>query len=190
MASQLAKAAEELYFPASDESWESVAPASVGWDSEKLNAALDIAGARKSSGVVILHGGRIMAERYWDSPDASRRYSNAMKGRDAQGRAIEDVASAQKSVVAVIIGMAQEDDDGVSANSTGSPKASKPSADINWYNTFEADKQSMIDALNNGETNQGIIDSLKAQGLVINKKLTQELALLQSRVSKIEGDQK
>ena len=108
MASLPAKAAEELYFPGSDESWESVAPASAGWDSEKLNAALDIAGARKSSGVVILHGGRIMAERYWDSPDASQRYSNMLTGRDVQGRAIEDVASAQKSVVAVVIGIAQE----------------------------------------------------------------------------------
>ena len=108
MASEPVHAAEELYFPHSDAGWESVAPASIGWDSGKLSAALDIAGARKSSGVVILYGGRIMAERYWDSPDASQRYSSMMTGRDDQGRAIEDVASAQKSIVAVIAGMARE----------------------------------------------------------------------------------
>ncbi len=103
-----AEAAEQLYFPSPDGPWETIDPQSVGWNSSKLNAALDIAGARKSSGVVILHEGRIMAERYWDAPDDSRRYLNMLTGRDAQGRAIEDVASAQKSVVAVLTGMAQE----------------------------------------------------------------------------------
>ena len=101
-------AAENLYFPSSDDSWETVSPQSVGWDGEKLNAALALAGQRRSSGVVILHGGRILAERYWDDPDDSARYLNMVTGRDSRGRAIEDVASAQKSVVAVLTGMAQE----------------------------------------------------------------------------------
>ncbi len=101
-------ASEEMYFPGTDAGWETVSPESVGWDGAKLNAALELAGQRKSSGVVILHGGKIMAERYWDSPDASTRYRNMVTGRDSQGRSIEDVASAQKSVVAVLIGMAQE----------------------------------------------------------------------------------
>lgn len=103
-----AQAAEDVYYPNSDALWETVDPESLGWDSGKLNAALDLAGLRKSSGVVILHRGRIMAERYWDSPDDSRRYQNNVTGLDSQARAIEDVASAQKSVVAVLTGMAQE----------------------------------------------------------------------------------
>ncbi len=103
-----AQASEALYFPASDDSWEAVDPASVGWDQDKLNQALDVAGARDSSGVVILYKGRIMAERYWESPNNSSRYRNMVMGRDSKGRAIEDVASAQKSVVAVLTGMAQE----------------------------------------------------------------------------------
>ncbi len=45
---------------------ESVDPASVGRDAEKLSAALDVARDRRSSGMLILHDGRIMAERYWE----------------------------------------------------------------------------------------------------------------------------
>ncbi len=102
------RAAETLYFPDSGEHWETLEPTSVGWDSEKLGAALDVAGARKSSGVVILYKGRILAERYWEEADDSQSYRNLVSGRDARGRAIEDVASAQKSIVAVLTGMAQE----------------------------------------------------------------------------------
>ena len=95
--------AQSTYFPPDDGTWERVDPASVGWDAEGLSAALDVAGSRNSSGVLILHHGRIMAERYWQLDDPSM-----VTGEDLQGRAIEDVASAQKSVVAVLVGIAQE----------------------------------------------------------------------------------
>jgi len=91
-----------LYFPPVDGEWEHVAPASVGWNADKLNEALDIAGKNRSSGVVILHRGRIMAERYWDL-DQNRFHA----GKDRAGHAIEDVASAQKSVSSILVGIAQ-----------------------------------------------------------------------------------
>ena len=91
---------QSIYFPPDDGTWEQVSPADVGWDAEGLSAALDVAGSRNSSGVLILHDGRIMAERYWPLGEPSRA--------DSQGRAIEDVASAQKSVAAVLVGIAQE----------------------------------------------------------------------------------
>ena len=100
--------AQSTYFPPDDGTWERVDPASVGWDAEGLSAALDVAGSRSSSGVLILHHGRIMAERYWQLNDPSTGYANSLQGGDLQGRAIEDVASAQKSVVAVLVGIAQE----------------------------------------------------------------------------------
>lgn len=100
--------AQPLYFPPQQGDWERVDPASVGWDLARLSAALDVAGARRSSGVVILHNGRIMAERYWDLLDPPRAYANSVQGKDAAGHVIEDVASAQKSIVAVLVGMAQE----------------------------------------------------------------------------------
>ncbi len=100
--------AQSTYFPTSDDTWQRVAPASVGWDAEALSAALDVAGGRSSSGVLILHRGRILAERYWELDSPSARYSNFVQGEDPDGNAIEDVASAQKSVVAFLLGIAQE----------------------------------------------------------------------------------
>ncbi|MEX0963533.1 MAG: serine hydrolase domain-containing protein [Pseudohongiellaceae bacterium] len=108
LGTQATEAAQSFYFPGSDADWETIEPQSVAWDPQKLDAALELAGARKSSGVVILHGGRIMAERHWESPDDSTAYRNMLTGRDLRGWAIEDVASAQKSVVAILTGMAQE----------------------------------------------------------------------------------
>ena len=90
-------AAGELYFP-TDVAWEQVEPRSAGWDPAKLEAMLDFAGARRSSGVVILLDGKILAERNWDLGGASRK--------TADGRAIEDVASVQKSVASTLVGIA------------------------------------------------------------------------------------
>ena len=100
--------AQSLYFPPTDGEWAHIDPASAGWNAERISEALDVAGERHSSGVVILYNGRIMAERYWDSIDAPPLYANFVQGKDAAGRVIEDVASAQKSIVAVLVGMAQE----------------------------------------------------------------------------------
>ncbi len=98
--------AAELYFPA--DQWDTVEPTAVGWDPQRLAAAVEFAMSRRSSGVVILHRGRIMAEKYQDLPPRSIRYRAMLHGRDGNGRAIEDVASVQKSVVGFLVGVAQE----------------------------------------------------------------------------------
>ncbi len=98
--------ATELYFPADD--WDTVEPRAVGWDPDKLVAAMDLAMSRKSSGVVILHRGRIMAEKYQDVRPKSFRYRGMCHGRDSSGRVVEDAASVQKSVVSFLVGVAQE----------------------------------------------------------------------------------
>jgi CubicO group peptidase (beta-lactamase class C family) len=103
------------YFPGTKPAatWERVSPASVGWNEEKLKTALDFAGKNRASGVVVLHRGRILAEQYWsleqDAPAGkkAREYGALVRGRDAEGRVIEDVASVQKSVAAILVGMAQ-----------------------------------------------------------------------------------
>ena len=97
-----------LYFPPADGPWETVDPAEAGWDAERLDAALALAGERDSTGVVILHRGRILAERHWTLDSPSRGHVNGSHSRNAAGHAIEDVASVQKSVVAVLVGFAQE----------------------------------------------------------------------------------
>lgn len=106
-------AAASLYFPPPSGAWERVAPAQVGWSEDKLKTALALAGSTRASGVVILHRGRILAEQYWPiAPDAqagkkAREYSALVRGRDAEGHVIEDVASVQKSIAAILVGMAQ-----------------------------------------------------------------------------------
>ena len=104
-----------FYFPPKEGRWARVDPAAVGWDPAKIEAALTFAGERASSGVVILHRGRILAERYWDREPTARlpggrlnRYFHMLHGKDPVGRAVEDVASVQKSVVSVLAGIAQE----------------------------------------------------------------------------------
>jgi len=103
-----------LYFPPRQGLWEHIEPSAAGWDSKKLEAALDFAGQRRSSGVVVLYRGRILIERYWDLepkpklPNGqSNRYYYTVHGKTSQGHVIEDVASVQKSVVSMLAGIAQ-----------------------------------------------------------------------------------
>ena len=105
---------DDLYFPPLKGQWESVDPAKAGWNPAKLQQALDYAGKNKSSGVLILYRGRILAEQYWplDPPEKTsagkpNAYFHMRLGQDAKGRAVEDVASAQKSVTAMLVGIAQ-----------------------------------------------------------------------------------
>ena len=119
VASDTAPADPTLYFPPADGPWATVDPGDVGWDAAKLEAALDLAAERRSSGVVVLHRGRIMAERYWPVEDPGPAYANQRQGETADGHPKEDVASVQKSVVAMLAAIAAERDlltfdDGVS----------------------------------------------------------------------------
>ncbi|MEM7476818.1 MAG: serine hydrolase [Planctomycetota bacterium] len=96
----------EIYFPSGDE-WETVEPESVGWDRKGLDKALDFAMERKSSSVVVLHRGRILAQRHVEIARAGR-YGAMVTGRTSSGNAIEDVASCQKSIVSFLVGVAIE----------------------------------------------------------------------------------
>lgn len=107
---------KELYFPPTDGGeWQTADPASAGFAPEKLKAVFDYAREQRSSGVVILHNGRLVAEEYWDADEPKgngaargRSYDQRVVGKDAAGHVIEDVASAQKSVSSILCGMAQE----------------------------------------------------------------------------------
>lgn len=103
----IAQRSQQLYFPAAKE-WETVTPRAVGWNEARLEKALDYARDAKSSGVVILHNGRIMAERYWQPENPSFRYKGLLHGKSSPGHAIEDVASCQKSVVSTMVGIAAD----------------------------------------------------------------------------------
>ena len=111
---QAAKKDAPLYFPPAKGQWEKIDPAKIGWDPIKLKELMDYSGKNKSSGVVILYRGRILAEQYWPLDPKEKTaegkpnpYFHMRLGKDAKGRAIEDVASAQKSVTAMLVGIAQ-----------------------------------------------------------------------------------
>ncbi len=97
----------ELYFPTA-KVWEKVDPAAVGWNADALDQAVDFAMSRKSSDVVILHRGRILSEKYTPIEKPSLTYRGMIHGQDPQGRVVEDVASVQKSVASLLVGIAQE----------------------------------------------------------------------------------
>jgi CubicO group peptidase (beta-lactamase class C family) len=97
-------AAAEFHFPG--EQWESASAGEAGWDEQKLEEAIDFAMSRKSSSVVVVHAGRIIAERHSEMPKASARYSAMKLGMTSEGHAIEDVASVQKSIVCLLVGVA------------------------------------------------------------------------------------
>ena len=100
---------QEIYFPPTDSNWETISPEDAGWDPERLQNVLDYAGGQRSSGVVVAYKGRIMAEQYWNlTPDSKTAYSAMKFGTDAAGHSIEDVASIQKSVAAVLAVMGRE----------------------------------------------------------------------------------
>ncbi|MCZ6674544.1 MAG: serine hydrolase, partial [Verrucomicrobia bacterium] len=100
-----------IYFPPENGEWETIDPASAGWDQSKLDELLTFAGEQRSSGVLILQNGKILAEQYWPPEkydDGEGKFSRRLHGSVAYGSTIEDVASAQKSIAALIVGITQE----------------------------------------------------------------------------------
>ena len=96
-----------LYFPPADGGWEHVEPDTVGWNRKALDRALVYAREQRTSGLVVLHAGRILVEAHWEVPPLEgSRYSDLGSSPASRAQAIEDVASVQKSVVSFLIGVA------------------------------------------------------------------------------------
>ncbi len=100
-------AEDSLYFPPIGNDWARVDPASLDWDVAALEHALNFARERKSSAVIVLHSGRIAAEKYWEPTGVSARYRRMVSTPAADGHVREDVASVQKSVVSFLSGIAE-----------------------------------------------------------------------------------
>jgi CubicO group peptidase (beta-lactamase class C family) len=84
-----ALAATGDYWPAAS-GWAAVAPAQAGLDAARLSAALDAAMADRSADLLVLRGGRIVAERYAAGAGVTRT---------------QEIASAAKSMVSVLVGV-------------------------------------------------------------------------------------
>jgi CubicO group peptidase (beta-lactamase class C family) len=86
---------EEWYFPPidpEDDDWEAVPPEALGWHTAELQELLGYLGQHKTTAVVLLYKGRILAEQYW-------------QGWDPHTTA--KVFSVSKSVIAFLVGRAQ-----------------------------------------------------------------------------------
>lgn len=79
------------YFPPAEGAgaWATVDPAAAGWDATALGAVKDWVGSTGGTSFMVLDGGRIVTEAYW--------------GADAS--TLRDIASAQKSVVSLLVGI-------------------------------------------------------------------------------------
>lgn len=83
-------AAAAEYWP-TPTSWEIIEPTAAGFDPGRLNEALNAAMADRSADVIVVRGGRIVAERYAPDADMDRK---------------QQIASAAKSMVSVLVGVA------------------------------------------------------------------------------------
>lgn len=85
---------EAYYFPPNNSDvWETKAPLTT-WDAAKLEEAFTYAGTKKTYGMILLHKGKIVKEQYWNGWTKSNRYP---------------LNSATKSIVATVVGIAQQD---------------------------------------------------------------------------------
>lgn len=106
-----AGAKETAYFPPHNAEWASLEDVSDIWDKEKLKELISYTGSQKSSGLLIVQDGKIVSETYWPEKnytDRTPRFQRVVQGKDAYGSNVEDVASVQKSIASLIVGIAQE----------------------------------------------------------------------------------
>jgi CubicO group peptidase (beta-lactamase class C family) len=85
---------QSAYVPPAGDAWERVDPGDAGWDLAKLEEAVTFAGERNSTALLVVQGGRIVVERYW-------------QGWNEHSAAL--IASCQKSFSAVLAGIAQHE---------------------------------------------------------------------------------
>ena len=82
------------YPPSSGDTWETKSAASVDWDETLLQSAFDYAATKNTYGLIVLQHGKIVKEQYWNNWTKDTRYY---------------LASAGKSIVGFVTGIAQQD---------------------------------------------------------------------------------
>jgi CubicO group peptidase (beta-lactamase class C family) len=84
-----------------------VDPAKAGWNTGALDELTNYVQSQKTTGFLIIQDGKVICERNWPLPPAATAFAaNFTHGADAHGGLQEDVASAQKSFIAILAGIA------------------------------------------------------------------------------------
>ena len=84
-----------------------VEPAAAGWDKTALEGAINYVASQKSTGFVVIDHNRIITEQNWPlAPEATAFKALFVYGTAADGALLEDVASQQKSFIAILAGVA------------------------------------------------------------------------------------
>ncbi|MFN8252513.1 MAG: serine hydrolase domain-containing protein [Ferruginibacter sp.] len=87
--------ADPYYFPPlTGDTWETKTAASLNWDAAKLQEAFDYAATKQTYGLIVLQHGKIVKEQYWNGWTKDTKYY---------------IASAGKSVTALVAGIAQQE---------------------------------------------------------------------------------
>lgn len=86
----------------------SAAPASAApvSDAAELRQLLSFLRSRNSTGFVVLRDGEVIIDETWAAPDDDRMFANFVYGRTGDGALLEDVASQQKSFIAILVAIA------------------------------------------------------------------------------------
>jgi CubicO group peptidase (beta-lactamase class C family) len=92
--------------PASKE-LSAVDPAKAGWNTSALDELAAYVQSQKTTGFLIIQDRKVIFEHNWPLPASAAAFAtNSTHGIDAHGALQEDVASAQKSFVAILAGVA------------------------------------------------------------------------------------
>ena len=86
---------------------QNVDPAAAGWNKAALDEAITYVASQKSTGLVVIDHNRIIAEQNWSlGVDAATFKALFVHGTAPDGAWLEDVASQQKSFIAILAGVA------------------------------------------------------------------------------------
>lgn len=96
-----------LFAAGAPQEFSAVNPEKAGWNPAALDEVAAYVQSQKTTGFLIVQDRKVICERNWPlPPDAATFASNFTHGADAHGALQEDVASAQKSFVAILAGVA------------------------------------------------------------------------------------
>ncbi len=98
----------DLYFPSQEGPWELVDAEHAGWNESQLESLADWTGKQGSTSLLILWRGRVLVEKHWGKGlgASTQRYQRMFVRLNESQQAIEDVASVQKSIVSILVGVA------------------------------------------------------------------------------------